>query len=64
MTWIESLLMCFLGQFGLYFPFDWFSGGTVISSLLLGEPMYSLTADSFVLGLLGAWYVISFDEVM
>ncbi|KAK8805063.1 hypothetical protein WA588_000009 [Blastocystis sp. NMH] len=49
MTWIESLLMCFLGQFG----------GTVISSLLLGEPMYSLTADSFVLGLLGAWLVIN-----
>ena len=59
MTWIESLFMCFVGVFGRDRPIYLSLGGTTIASLLMGCPVFFLTQDSLVLGLLAAWYAIT-----
>ena len=48
MTWIESLFVCFIGQFG----------GTTIASLMIGQPIRFLTSDKLVVALLAAWATI------
>ncbi|CBK23845.2 uncharacterized protein [Blastocystis hominis] len=48
MTWIESLFMCFIGQFG----------GTTLASLLIGQPVRFLTSDKLVVAMLAAWITI------
>ncbi|KAK8828572.1 hypothetical protein WA577_000057 [Blastocystis sp. JDR] len=48
MTWIESLILCFIGQFG----------GTTLVSICIGQPIRFLTSDKVVVALLAAWLTI------
>lgn len=56
MTWIESLFMCFIGQFGTDRECFFIVGGTTLASLLIGQPIRFLTSDKLVVAMLAAWY--------
>ena len=48
MTWLESFFICFVGEFG----------GTILASIIMGEPVRRLLVDPVILSLVMAWLTV------